>query len=229
MKNILVITFILFSVRLSTFGQQIGETDFALGISKTTSIVQNAYSDGFPPAYFKFNATRSWYSDKHQISLRKELGLNLQYATVKQGGGSGLGGSSYTSGNNVSLFAEAALLANIPIKNTLAIGIGPEAEFLIIGSNNLKTSWSMHYSNPPASGIIYEKGINRDYFNQPTCGIKARLLDSGISKRTTLGLAVSYLWTKGERSNFYAMHYTRIGLFIGFKNKKKEGIPDPKL
>ena len=223
MKIILSIACILlFSITSNTFGQQIGETDFALGISKTTSIVQNAYSDGFPPSYFKFNATRSWYSDKHRISLRKELGPNLQYATVRQGSGSGLGGSYYTSGNIVSLFANAALMANIPIKKTLVLDIGPEAEFLIIGSSNLKNSWNMHYNNPPLSGINRKRGINRDYFNQPTYGVKARLFDSGIIKRATLGLTVSYLWTKGENSNFYATHYTRMSIYIGFRKHKEE-------
>lgn len=206
-------------------GQQIGETDFALGISQTISIANNALSDGIPPAYFKFNATRSWYSDNQGISLRKEFGLNLQYAPVSQGGGSGMGQSSYLSGNIVSLFANAALLANIPIKKTFALGIGPEAEFLIIGSSNLIDSWYAHYNDPPLSSITRKKGINRDYFDQPSFGIKARLSDSGIIKRTTLSLAVSYLWTHGEISNFYATSYGRISLFIGLKNKK-ELIPD---
>lgn len=226
MKNILFIACILlFSISFNTFGQQIGETDFALGISQTTSIVNNAYSDGFPPAYFKFNATRSWYSDEHQSSVRKELGLNLQYSPVRQGSGSGMGGSYYTSGNIVSLFANGALMANIPIRKTLVLDIGPEAEFLIIGSSNLKTSWSRHYNDPPTSGTTQKRGINRNYFNQPSYGMKARLFDSGIIKRATLGLTVSYLWTEGKVSNFYATHYTRISLFIGFK-KKKEFIPD---
>lgn len=225
MKNILLIACILlFSVASNAFGQQIGETDFAFGMNKTTSSVSEGHwEEEFPPTYLIFNATRSWYSDKHRISLRKELGLNLQYATVKHGSGGALGGSNYYSGNIVSLFANAALLANIPIKNTLTLGIGPEAEFLIIGSNNLKNEYSRH--DPPYSGIIREEGINRNYFHQPSYGIKTRLFDSGIIKRATLGLAVSYLWTKGEESNFYATHYTRISLFIGLRNKR-ELIPD---
>lgn len=222
MKNILLITCILiFSI--TSNGQQISETDFSFGISKTMSISQGIWEDSFP-SYWVFNVTRSWYSDKHSISLRKELGFNLQYSSINLEG-SGMGQSSYLSGNIVSLFANAALLVNIPIKKTLALGIGPEAEFLLIGSSNLKDSWYAHYNDPPLSSITRKKGINRDYFDQPSYGLKARMSDSGIIKRTTLGLAVSFLWTHGEISNFYATHYARISLFIGLKNKK-EFIPD---
>jgi len=62
--------------------------------------------------------------------------------------------------------------------------------------------------------------LSRDFFNSPSYGIKARLFESALTENKTIGLSVSYLWTKQKLSNFYASNYTTITLYIGFKGKK---------
>ncbi len=226
MKLFLSIAVILFSVTFNALSQKINETNFALGINKTSSRVQGNYWDEAPPTYLTFSAAKSWYNNDHRISLRKDLGLNLQYSSIGLGGG-GLGVGNYYSGNVTSLFADVSLLANIKINKRLAFCVGPEAELLLIGNTDVTNDWYFHSSPQPMSGSIREHGINRDYFNQPAFGIKARLFESGVNKKVTIGLALSYLWTKSDHSNFYATNYTRISFFIGFrKQKTEEIIPD---
>ena len=223
-----ILCFLLFSITFSSFGQKISETNFALGISKLSSSEFWHHWDGNPPTYLTFNATKSWYNNNHRISLRKELGLNLQYSSIGIGGG-GLGGGSYSSGNITSLFADVSLLANIQINKRLAFCVGPEAELLLIGNTNVTNDWYYYSSPHPMSGSTHEHGINRDYFNQPAYGIKARLYESGITEKVTIGLAFSYLWTKSEDSNFYASNYTRISLCIGFTKQEKELPAEPQI
>lgn len=170
-----------------------------------------------------FNVTKCWYNNSHLISLRKEIGINLQYLNVRYGIGN-LERDNYFTGNIESMFADAALLAHFKITSKLAFSIGPEAEYLVIGSNNVNHSFKSPFSKISTLGDIRNKGINRDYFNQPSYGIKARLFESDISRIATLGLAVSYLWTKYEYSNFNATNYTRLSIYIGFKKQKKELI-----
>lgn len=209
-----------------TFGQSVSETNFGFGISKSSPAVQSRYWDEPIPTYMKLNVTKSWYSDDHRISLRKEVGLNLQYAKVSLTSG-GLGGRGYLSGNIISLFADAALMANLRITRSLAFSIGPEVEVLALGKNHLDYSFSMYYQNPPCYGEKRINGINRDYFPEPFYGIRMRLYESGIAERATIGIAASYLWTKDQESNFYTENYKRISIFIGFKKKKKEVTVDP--
>ena len=221
MKRWINLTIILvFFGTVSSFGQKISETSFSVGVSQTYSPVQREYwNESPPPTYLIANANKSWFRIDHRISLKKELGLNLQYSSIGIGGG-GLGGGSYYSGNITSLFADISLLANIRINKRLAFCVGPEAELLLIGNTNVTNDWHFYSSPHPMSGSIHEHGINRDYFNQPAYGIKARLFESGITEKITIGLAFSYLWTKSEDSNFYASNYTRISLYVGFKRKK---------
>lgn len=227
MKNILaIVCLLLVSVTHYAFGQTISEINYAFGISKTSPAVQSRYWDEPIPAYLKLNITKSWYSNNHRISLRKEVGVNLQYAKVSLTSG-GLGGRGYLSGNIISLFADAALMANIRITHSLAFSAGPEVEFLALGKNHLNYSYSMYYQNPPCSGERRLDGINRDYFQEPSYGIRMRLYESGITDRAAIGIGASYLWTKDLNSNFYADNYKRISLFIGFKKKKKEVTVDP--
>lgn len=209
--------FFMLSALNNVCGQKISETSFALGINKTSSPVQHNYwNENASPTYLTFNATKSWYNDDHRFSIRKEAGLNLQYSTINLDSG-GLGGHSYYSGNITSLFADAALLVQLRINSSLTLAIGPEAEYLLIGYNNLKISYSTMLTNPPSSGEIRKNGINRDYFNKPAYGIKFRLFETGFIDKTPIGLNFSYLWTKSESSNFYAANYTRISLVIGLR------------
>lgn len=214
--------FFMLSALNNVFAQKIRETSFAFGINKTSSPVQHNYWNENPsPTYLTFNATKSWYNNDHRFSIRKEAGLNLQYSTINLDSG-GLGGHSYYSGNITSLFADAALLVQLRINSRLALAFGPEAEYLLIGCNNLNISYSTMLTKPPSSGEISKSGLNRDYFNKPAYGIKFRLFETGFIDKTTIGLNFSYLWTKSELSNFYAANYTRISFFIGFRKGNGE-------
>jgi len=218
-----VLICLLFCVSISNlFGQKISETNLTFGIIKTSSPVQpNHWNDSPLPRYFTFNVTESWYGNDHWLSLRKELGLNLQYSPIHLGGG-GLAAQGYYSGNVLSLIPEVALLARFKINSTLAFSIGPIAQILAIGNTNVTYSYSTMFTNPPSSGLIINSGLNRDYFNQPSYGMKARLFESALTENAIIGLNISYLWTKQESSNFYASNYTLIALFIGFKKEKKK-------
>lgn len=220
MKYSLAFVNILVFVTFNAFGQTISETNFSFGLSKTSSPDQQMHWNENPaPTYIVLNASKRWYREKHRISFGKELGFNLQYSNIDLDSG-GNGGHSFYSGNVISLFADAALLAHFRISNTLAFSFGPEAEILMIGKNNLKSSYYLSYTNPPCSGKNHETGLNRNYFNQPSFGIKLSLFESKFTNKTTLGLNFSYLWTKSEPANFYAANYARISFLVGFKQKK---------
>jgi hypothetical protein len=226
MKSILYIACVLvFLLPLCTFGQQVSETNFSLGISKTSAPDHERHWDEDPPIYLLLNASKSWYNN-HWLSLQKEAGLNLQYAHIDLSGG-GLAAGNHYSGHIISLFAHAALQARLRISQTLAFGLGPEAEILLMGQNNLNNSYYTLFTNPPSSGDIHEGGFNRDYFNKPSYGIKFSLFETAINAKTTIGIHVSYLWTKSEYSNFYASNYTRISFCLGFISQKKELPADP--
>ena len=212
----------VFSTISHVFGQKISETNFSLGINKTSSSVQQEYwGDDPAPTYLTLITTKSYYNNDYKFSLRKEIGFNLQYANLNLSNNGGLGASSHYTGNIISLFAEACVQARFRIDSTYAIGIGPVAEYLITGNNNLNITYSTMLTDPPSSGNISKTGFNRDYFNKPTFGIKLSLFEARISERTNFGLNVSYLWTKSESSNFYASNYFRASLLIGFKQKEK--------
>jgi hypothetical protein len=219
----LIVCFLLFAITNSIYGQKISETNFGLGISKTSLTSQSMqWGETTAPAYLKFTATKSWHNNDHRFSLRKEAGLNLQYSNINFETG-GLAASNHYTGTIFSLFADAALLARFSVSNAFAIGIGPEAEILLIGRNNLNNSYyNMLNPSNAISGNERTKGVNRDFFNKPGYGIKLSLFETGISERAAISINFSYLWTKNEYSSFYTGNYARIGLSIGFKKGKKK-------
>jgi len=226
MKNILSIVCILFSISLSTIGQQKSETNFTLGINKTSSTGQDKRWDELSPAFLLVGGSKSWYNNDHRFSLQKEAGLNMQYAHIDLSNG-GLGAGNHYTGNITSLFANVAVQARMRITKTMAFGLGPEAEILIIGLNSLNNSYFTRLTNTYSAGDIHHGGLNRDYFNKPAYGIKLSLYESKQDARTSIALNFSYLWTQNEFSNFYASNYTRFTFVIGFK-KKKDVVPlDP--
>ena len=222
MKQKPILICLLFYISISNlFGQKISETNLTFGIIKTSSPVQpNHWNDSPLPRYFTFNVTESWYGNDHWFSLRKELGLNLQYSPIHLGGG-GLAAQGYYSGNIMSLFAEATLMARFRINKTLAFSFGPTMEFLLLGNNNLTYSYSTIFTNPPSSGIKVFPLLSRGFFNNPSYGIKAKLFESALTENAIIGINISYLWTKQESSNFYSSNYTLIALYLGFKKVKK--------
>jgi len=222
MKHILSVLFLIVVI-FSADGQNVSETNISIGMSKTYSSVFEQHFDEAPPTFFILTGSKSWHSNDKWISLRKEAGVNLQYAQINLSSG-GLGGGGGIEGNIFSLFANASLLARMHVTNSLVIGLGPEAELLLIGYNNLSSS-SFFRQFPSGYIISNEKnlrGLNRDYFNQPTYGIRLSLYESAPEANTTIGIHFSYLWTKSEPSNFYTDNYSRISLLIGFKKQKEE-------
>lgn len=220
MKIFLAFASISMFLTYSAIGQKVRKTEFSLGMNSSTPKGSETYWEAPRPNNLILNASKSWYGNKHRISLRKQLGLNLQHSNIRYGRGDLT--ESYTfKGNNLSLFANTALLAHFRVNDKLAFSVGPEVEILIIGNNNLEKSPYTTFTNPPSSEILRERGLNRDYFNQPSYGIKVLLFESDITERINFGIAMSYLWTKSEYSNFYASNYTRISFLIGFKHKEK--------
>lgn len=216
----ILLCFLMFSTTFTAFGQKISETDLAFGIVKTKAPMQQNYWNESPlPQYQRFSITKSWYSDDRWFSLRKELGIEFQYSKINLESG-GLAAQGYYSGHIISLFGKAAIMARFRINSTLAFSIGPVAEFLAIGNNDMTYSYSTIFTNPPSSGLKGYPVLSRDFFNSPGYGIKARLFESALTENKTIGLSISYLWTKQKLSNFYASNYTTITLYIGFKKKK---------
>jgi len=218
-KNLGFLSISIF-LTFSAFGQKVSETDLAFGIVKTSAPMQQNYWNDSPlPRYQRFNITKSWYRDDHWFSLRKELGINFQYSKINLESG-GLAAQGYYSGHIISLLGEAAILARFRINSTLAFSIGPVAEILAIGNNDLTYSYSTIFTNPPSSGLKVYSVLSREFFNGPSYGIKARLFESALTENKIIGLSVSSLWTKQKLSNFYASNYSTIALYIGFKRKK---------
>jgi hypothetical protein len=225
MKKIFGIVIIFVSpAALNAFGQKVCKTNFSFDINSSTPTNSETYWETPPPDNLILNAAKSWDRNQRNTSLRKNLGFNLQYSNIRYGRGI-LDEGYMFKGNNVSLSANTALLDHFCINGKLAFSAGSEVEILLIGNNNLEKPTHTPFTNPSSSGIIHERSLNRDYFNQPSYGIKPRLFESDITVRTSFGIAVSYLWTKAEYSNFYASNYTRIS--FGFGKKNIEVISDP--
>lgn len=154
------------------------------------------------------------------MTLQKEIGLNLQYANIGVGGG-GLGAGNYFSGKIINLNAEASLQLLFNINGLISFALGPLSEHLLLGYNKINNSY-YSYFDQPRSGNIKTSGISRDYYNQPSYGIKLSIINSRINGKSTLGLDFNYLWTKSEHSNFYASNYIQINFLIGFRKKTKK-------
>jgi hypothetical protein len=199
------------------FAQRISETAFEPGANKTSSPeFRGRWNDSGAPAFLFLNVSRSWYNEDHRVSLRKGLGLKVQYAPIDLGGG-GLGGGSHITGHIYSLFVNPELLAHVKIRQQLAVELGPAFEYLIIGSNRLNDSW---WRMDLGSGNSKISGTNRDYLNKPAYGLRLRLLDTAPESKISAGLTFSYLRTKSEESNFYAKNYFQVSFLIGLRKSK---------
>jgi hypothetical protein len=221
MKKNLVFLSISIFLTFSALGQKVSETDFGIGFSKTPlneKIKQHWSEDAPPPTFLNINVSKNWYRSDRKIALQKEVGINLQNSKINVGGG-GLGGGSNYSGRIINLNTEANLLLRFNVDSMISFALGPMAEYLLVGYNNINNSYYTNFGQP-RSGEIRTSGINRDYYNQPSYGIKLRIINSRMNGKNTLGLDLSYLWTKSEFSNFYASNYFQVSFLIGFKNQK---------
>lgn len=228
MKSIYALLCILFiSFSLNSFAQNTSETHFGAGISRTNSPAAIDYWQEAAPTFFILNGAKSWYNDEQPFSLRKEAGLNLQYANISHLGDD-LGSYNEKTSTVVSLLLNVGLQARYRLSPSMAAGLGPEAELLLLGYNNIGESYANIYL-PPRSSADHnsEKGINRNYFNKPAYGLKLSLYQGSVDAKTTLGVHLSYLWTKSEHSSLFASGYTRLSISIGFKKGKSEPLPEP--
>ncbi|HET6557874.1 MAG TPA: hypothetical protein VFG54_11210 [Prolixibacteraceae bacterium] len=212
---------------LNSFSQLTSETNLGAGISLTKAQGNIDYWQEGRPIYFFVNAAKSWTNDEQVFSLRKEAGLNLQYANISHSAGS-LGSFGEKTSTVVSLLLNASLQARYRLTPSLAAGLGPEAELLLLGYNNIGENYSNIYLPPrPSADHTSEKGINRNYFKKPAYGLKLSLFQGSLDAKTTLGVHFSYLWTKSEHSSFFASNYTRLSISIGFKKSSGEAVMEP--
>ncbi|MGE5429089.1 MAG: hypothetical protein ACM3O8_14440 [Methylococcaceae bacterium] len=223
-NNLAILILVFLTIALSTFGQQVRETSLGVGISKNSYPKDQQFYEEELPYYLIINGSKSWYSNDHRLSLRKEAGINLQYASIGFNTG-GLGASSKYTGSITSLFANVSLRPSIHISQSLIFAAGPEAEVLLMGYNNIDYEFYSMIYDPPTFGNKKLNGFNRDYFNQPSFGIKASLLESNPDTKVNIGLSLSYLWTKSDPSNYYAERFARFSIVIGFK-KQKDKAPE---
>jgi hypothetical protein len=221
MKKILAFVSISIFITFSALAQKASETKFGIGFSRTPSneeIKQRWSVDNPPPTFLNINASKNWYRNDRKIALQNEVGINLQYSKISVGGG-GLGAGNNYSGKIINLNAEANLQLRFNIDSMISFALGPMAEYLLVGYNNINNSYYTHFDQP-RSGNIKTSGINRDYYSQPSYGIKLSIINSRMNGKDTLGLDICYLWTKSEFSNFYASNYLQVSFLIGFRNQK---------
>lgn len=220
--KLLVIFAFLFPAFCSVSGQTIRETGFEAGFNKTYSpdFKMQWNNSQSQPVFLTLGVLKSWYNDDPKISLRKELGINLQFENIDLSGG-GLGAGGGYSGNITSLFVSPSLLAHFKVSQNLSADLGPSMEYLIVGTDHFTKS---SYSVLPGYGGNGEneiRGINRDYFNKPSYGIKARLTGISVEEKFTIGVSFTYLWTKSGDENFDISNYARISFYLGFKKTKQ--------
>lgn len=228
MRNIYAFIYLLLLLSSqNSFGQITSETNGAVGFSLTKAPGNIDYYQEGRPIYFFAHAGKSWYNDEKVFSLRKQAGLNLQYANISHLAGSPVSFDEKTS-TVFSLLMNANLQARYRLNSSLAAGLGPEAELLLLGYNNIGENYPNIYLPPrPSSDHTSEKGLNRNYFNPPAYGLKLSLYQGSVDSKTTLGVHFSYLWTKSEHSSFFASNYTRVSISIGFKKPSDEPLPEP--
>jgi len=220
--KLLVIFAFLFTAFCSVFGQTINETGFEAGFNKTYSpdFEMNWNNSTSQPVFLTLGTMKSWYNEDHKISFRKELGINLQYEKIDLSGGGLAAGSSY-SGNITSLFVTPSLLAHFKVSPKVSADLGPSMDYLVVGNNHLTNSYYSVLQDLGGNGKKETKGINRDYFNKPSFGIKARLTRFSIEEKFTIGMTFTYLWTKSGYENFDISSYGKISFYLGFKKSKQ--------
>lgn len=221
MKQLIVfIALVFLLISAKGFCQKVNKTIFGIGINQLQSTVFNNYYDDecSPPTFLTLGVSHLWYQTDKKITFNKEIGLDLQYSSPKLSSG-GLGAHSYSKSKLLNLFAEATIQAQIKIDNMMSIGIGPVAEYLILGYNERHSTYYM-MTSPPISGEYNHSGINRDYFGDPLYGVKVSILNSNIGNRATFKFNLSYFWMKENDSNFHSSNYLKFGIAIGFKHKK---------
>jgi len=214
----LVFVSISIFLTFSAFAQKISGTNFGIGFSRTplSEEITHIWSeDTPPPTFLSINANKNWYRSDRKLTLQKEVGINLQYSKINVGGG-GLGAGNNYSGKIINLNAEASLQLQFNFDSMISFALGPMAEYLLVGYNKINNSYWSHFDQP-RSGNIKTSGINRDYYNQPSYGIKLSIINSRMNGKNTFDLDFSYLWTKSEFSNFYASNYFQVSFLIGFK------------
>lgn len=230
----ILIFLLLVLITSGAFAQRISQSAFELGITKTSSSEYQHHWDSPAPSFVFMNVSQSWFNEDHRVSLRKGLGLKVQYAPIDLAGG-GLGGGSHYTGRIYSLFVNPELLTHIKVGGQMAVELGPAFEYLLIGSSKLNNEYYTMFTTPPSSGNKKTSGTNRDYFNKPSYGVKLRLLDAKTNSKLNVGLTFSYMRTQIENSDFYIKNYVQVSFLIGLRKSKgttkdlNEGPSDIKL
>ena len=212
MKFLILFTLLLiFFLPTSLKAQWDWETGITIG-NVIPNYPKGFYDDDkFKPSA-KFSISQSWYKPDQLISLRPEVGLNLEYLPVKIGFGGLAGGNSY-GGKIYSINGKLALMTQIQLGGNITFSVGPAGKYLISDYTNLKKSWWMLGTS---GGESETKGFNRDYLYKPSLGFKAMLFDQKIKEKFSFGFSFEHLW-KGSTENL--INYTgttEISLYFGF-------------
>lgn len=216
MRFTVAIVFISFFFACSmAFGQVVSEIGAGFGVNKThSSEFGNHYQQNSSPAYFFVESDFSWYRNDRRITIQKEIGLRMQFADIELATGGKASGNSYYGSIN-SLFAGLALMARVNLGSGLSAALGPAAELLLIGRNRVNYTYFSMFTNPPSYHEGQYKGMNRDYFGNPSMGIKL-LLTKQVSEKNTISIRVNYMSTTSDRTNFYVSNSTYVAFIVGF-------------
>lgn len=219
-RNISLLFFML--IAAGSFGQKINQTFYSLGLNILKGkMFESHYSDPTSsPSFFSLGVSHSWYRTDKKLSFNKEIGLNLLHSKLEIGSG-GLGGHYNLDLNFFNLFAEATFQAQYRIDKMMSIGVGPVTEYLIIGYNRAHSSCYTWGANP---SLVEQNrsGFNRNYFGDPSLGVKLSIINFGLTETVTFRMNLSYFWLKQNESNLYCSNLLRIGFGVAFKQKKNQ-------
>lgn len=217
MKRLTLLLPVFFILISPLFAQKVTETGFEASVNLTSIPKLESYwnFNESTPIFLSVGGMKSWYNSSHFVSLRKEIGATIQFEDFDFSGG-GLGTQAGYHGNVYSLFINPALLTHFQFSDTFSADIGPCMDFLVTGYNDL-VYW--YHSREVYNNFNKQiKSFNRDYFKNPSFGIKGRVTIFSPDENVTFGFTFAYLWTKEDYSNFHIKNYTKLGLYISFKN-----------
>jgi hypothetical protein len=212
MKNLILFTLLLiFFLPTSLKAQWERETGITIG-NLIPNYPKGFYDDSIFKPSVKFSISQSWYKPDRPISVRPEVGLNLEYMAVSIGFGGLAGGNSY-NGKIYSINGELALMTQIQLGGNITFSVGPAGKYLISDYANLKTKWWMQGTS---GGESETKGFNRDYLYKPSLGFKAMLFDQKIKEKYCFGFSFERLWKGSTEDLINYTGTTEISLYFGF-------------
>jgi len=217
MKHFKFLTLILiFIFPVVSNAQWKRETGFTFGVVNP-NYPNGTQNDEKVGVLMKLGIDQSWYNQKSCLSLRPEIGLNVEsfYVDLTSGGQA----IQYTSeGTILSFNTEFAILSQLRLSKRLSIAIGPAAKYLLTDMTRMTHKSSPDYQLTGFQETVEENhGFNRKYLNKPSIGIKAMLIKKSMSEKINLGLAFDYQWKKAFEDYFYFSKTAEVSLYLGLE------------